>query len=577
MAFPASIGQRPAMICRPIALASLVGLSPACTSDPAVGPEGRADADPAGESAGPRDGAPGPAEPGADAIPDDGGAPGDPGPGADDADDPGADPDDGAAETGDAGPGDGSGSVPAPEGSSHAGFSPAATRYAIPDSGLPDGFFAATWQGGGRGWALLDLDGDGRPDLAQTSDPAASDARVLRDAAGPYWRVFRGGPDGFSPLAQRWSVPDSGLPDGFFAAFQTLDVRAWVTLDLTGDGRPELVQTADPARTGGFALRDGQGPYWRVWSSGANGFAPEATRWALPESGLGDGFFAAFMGWDTRHWGLHDLDGDGRPELVQTADPARPGGFAWRDAGGSFWRVWRASGARGFEGAAIRWALPESGLADGFFAATWHAAAPDTRFWTLRDLDGDGRADLAQTADPAVAGGVIWRDADGPFWRVFPGQAEGFGPPERLSVGDSGLSDGFFAAATASNPPSGPSRFWFLADLEADGRPELIQTADPARPGGFVHEDADGAFWRVFTLGDGGPPRRLPVPASGLSDGFFTAWWTDAPGGGERAWHLVDLDGDGRLDLVQTADPDRPGLIAPRDDAGAFWRVFRGR
>ncbi len=478
--------------------------------------------------------------------------------------------------------------APAPEASQHAGFEASARRWAVPESGLADGFFAASWLSGARGWALLDLTGDGRPDLVQTSDPEAEDGRIPRDADGPHWRVFEGGRDGFAPTATRWPVPESGLPDGFFAAFQTLDARAWITLDLTGDGRPDLVQTADPARPGGFVAADAEGAFWRLWENTGRGFAPEARRWSVPESGLSDGFFAGYMGWDARHWGLHDLDGDGRPELVQTGDPSRPGGFAWRDEAGPFWRVWRAAGASGFEGTPSRWAVPESGLPDGFFAASWHAAAPDTRFWTLRDLDGDGRADLTQTADPAAAGGAVWRDPEGPSWRVFPGRDGGFGPAERLAIGDSGLPDGFFATATASNPPAGPARFWFLADLEADGRPELVQTADPERAGGFAWRDAEGPSWRVLTLGEAGPssgsapgssgpPRCLPIPESGLADSFFTAWWTDPPGSGVRAWHLTDMNGDGRLDLVQTADPERPGLMAPRDADGPFWRVFLGR
>ena len=53
------------------------------------------------------------------------------------------------------------------------------------------------------------------------------------------------------------------------------------------------------------------------------------------------------------------------------------------------------------------------------------------------------------------------------------------------------------------------------------------------------------------------------------------AYWTDG-GNGQRAWFLADLDGDGRLDLVHTADPTRTGLYVFTDAQGAYWKVYRG-
>ena len=58
-------------------------------------------------------------------------------------------------------------------------------RFAVPSSGLPDGFFATLASSGQRFWRTVVLDGDGIRDLVQTADPALSSARVFEDAAGP--------------------------------------------------------------------------------------------------------------------------------------------------------------------------------------------------------------------------------------------------------------------------------------------------------------------------------------------------------------------------------------------------------
>ena len=456
------------------------------------------------------------------------------------------------------------------------GFSATYTRFSVPPSGLSDGFFSSGYTLGARGWIVIDLDGDRIPDLVQTSDSQNGSGYVWTDLTGPYWRVFKGTGSGFATTPARWSVPASGLPDGFFSAYYGYDTRHWSLYDLDGDGRPELIQPGDPSRAGGFVFTDAQGAYWKVWRSTAAGFASTAARLGVPASGLSDGFFSTAYCLDARCWGLYDLDGDGHLDLVQSADPAASGGKVWNDTSGAYWRVYNGS-ASGFAATARRFSVPASGLSDGFFSPSYASAAPGTRFWSLLDLDGDRRPDLVQTADPARSGGLVWTDGTGPSWRAFLGGATGFGTAVRVPVPASGLSDGFFAASYFASPTLGGQRVWMTLDLDGDGRPELLQTADTSRQGGYVFSDVQGAYWKVWRLGLGGAtgPARWGVPPSGLTDGFFSPYWTDSANG-NRSWFLRDLDGDGRQDLVQCADTTRSGLFVRSDAQGAFWKVYRG-
>lgn len=147
------------------------------------------------------------------------------------------------------------------------GFS-AAGSWPVPASGLSDGFYTSSSATGTRWWALLDMDGDHLPDLVQTGDPSRTGGYVFgAGTATPYWKVFRNTGAGFALTATNWPVPDIGLSDGPYVTFSATGTRWWSTLDMNGDGRVDLAQTGDPARTGGYVFPAvGAAPgSWRVF------------------------------------------------------------------------------------------------------------------------------------------------------------------------------------------------------------------------------------------------------------------------------------------------------------------------
>lgn len=453
-------------------------------------------------------------------------------------------------------------------------------RFAVPPSGLADGFFATDSSAGERTWATVDLDGDGVRDLVQTADPASADSRAFHDGAGSYWRFFKGSRSGFAATPERFAVPESGAADGFFATEVSSGPRAWLLVDLDGDRRPELVQTADPARSEGAAFRDAAGSYWRVFANGGASFSRVATRFPLPDAGLSAGFATANAANQAQQWRLFDVDGNGLLDLVQTANPQHTGAFVFSDAAGVFWkrtRMLRAGDAGTmamFASYTERFVVPPLASADGLFATAFASSPVGSRFWTTRDITGDGVADLVITADPARAGGAVWSDVTGPYWTVFRGLASGgFRSSEtRIALPPSGLGDGFYADGADG---SRPGRAWFVADLDADGYLELVQTMDPDRSERAAFRDDLGDYWRVYRLREGTlqrRPMRLGLPSSGTAGGFYARTASFA----SRVWNLVDLDGDGKQDLVQTASPADGGTHVWNDSAGAHWRVWFG-
>ena len=90
--------------------------------------------------------------------------------------------------------------------------------------------------------------------------------------------------------------------------------------------------------------------------------------------------------------------------------------------------------------------------------------------------------------------------------------------------------------------------------------------------------DATGSpYWKVYlNTGSGfGPAMNWMVPQNGTYEGIYS---TDLSG--SRNWTLVDLDSDGKVDLIQTSDPtkgqvwDRRGTLLESisEHWNRFWR-----
>lgn len=335
----------------------------------------------------------------------------------------------------------------------------------------------------------------------------------------------------------------------------------WSTVDLTGDGRPDLVHTADP--TTGQVFRGVIATNsWRVYPNTMTGFGA-LVDYGVPDPGnaIAEGFFRVTNLAGTKKWMLIDLDGTGAPELVHTANPAT--GNVWTAAanGAPEWRVYRALPTA--FGAVSSWAVPASGVAEGFSYPFTSLATPRGSWGTL-DVNGDRRADLVQTSNPA--NNAVF---PGPVWRVFPSAvaATGFSTTATAwSVPDAGApaTTGFSTLNSAASP-----NFWATIDLNGDGRADFVHTADPATGRSFNAAGADS--WRVYLgtpTGFSPTATTWPVPTDPAG---MTALDFNAITGG--TWTTLDLDGDKRPDLVSTADP-ATGRVWTDTMGRAEWRVY---
>jgi len=436
-------------------------------------------------------------------------------------------------------------------------FDATPVKIMVPDSGTSGGFYSSAMGDKKKHWALIDVTGDGMPDLIQTADPKTGNA-FGAEVKLPRWRVcVNDGGAMKENTKSMWTLPDSGTEGGFSTIVAGKTVRQWALLFVRNTTWPDLVQAQDPATGKVFDAGSPPSPqgYWGYWKlfniESMQKFNKKPGSIRLRPAGKDKGFNTLGAASGTDRWVMFDIDGNGMLDLVQTLDPAT--GKVWVKGGKKYWQVFRGADAGGSSMemgmyGATPWALPESGLADGF---TDVARSEGAKRWMIFDLDADKRPDLVQSADPKT--GKVWGAGTGkPYWKLFKGTESGFAAAAvNWPVPDSGTSSGFMSVV------SGGAQNWVTIDLDADGKVDLVQTSQ--NDGKVWGAGSKKHYWKLFKNTGSGfatSATEFAVPEMGLDVGFFAI----AQGVNTKQWVVVDIDGDRRLDLVQTADPTTGGV-----------------
>lgn len=397
---------------------------------------------------------------------------------------------------------------------------------------------AAMGCGSGGGASGADVDGS-------TLDGAPRDTPVAEAASDAAADVAPG------PVTFRRHTVDAAAAG---AAYATV-------ADLDGDGRPEIVASlygdlADNTVPGGEIAVYARGATLDDWTRTTVLTAAEEVRFpnrvtvadvsgdGRPDLVLAAGFLVcplmaphqacgAMLWWEQGDagWTRHalvtgsdrfytealvlDLDGDGRQDLVSV-------GERMAGADRAMTRVFRGvDGPDRFEPVPV-----DLGVGLGSFPSA-------------RDLDGDGDTDLAGAEFFVDGESAAWLENAGATWIRHVIDADS-GPSIQLSFVPDLLGDGVTRALLANHvndqdDPAGPRPALKLLDVPAD----------PTEP------------WPARVLADGFAVRK--------SEGFS---FQQAPG----VFGWGDLDGDGRLDVVQSGDGDPAVYWFRQTASGTFER-----
>jgi hypothetical protein len=297
--------------------------------------------------------------------------------------------------------------------------------------------------------------------------------------------------------------------------------------DLNNDGISDVI-AASPfaARVGGF---DAGAVF--VFTGGVSGALNPVNALVAPPPVAGS--TVGSVGYGVR---LTDVTGDDCLDIIA-------GCSSWDDGRGCVLVLPGGSGIAGHSTALLHvpGALPVDGLTAADFIADSIA---------LADLSGDGVRDVVAVARTADVGGVA--DA-GAIYVWFGGPMVGALPPgATLTVPGAEAND-----YLGSNYPSPPGLL--VAEVTGDGRPDVVAVtghADESRGKIYV--------WSGMAVsGAVGPTATLAVPGAHANDQLGRA---------EMGTWLVDMTGDGRLDIVSSAPQAQIGSVL---GAGAVY-LFAG-
>ena len=231
------------------------------------------------------------------------------------------------------------------------GFNAAPLAWPLPAGGglemdgTPVGFWSTNFQDntiGAHTWDFRDMNGDGLPDLIVTAFSDGFDFFVFDVGTDPHWSVYPNTGTGFDQTAIQWNLPPGGdvgngggSPVGYPVLSDEMQLadaqpgdQAWNTLDMNGDGLPDLTVTSEIPQGGSQVAFDGPFKHWRVYHNLGNGFAELPEQWAIPDGGkiFSSVMDTSFSWTDMRQssnygdevWRTLDLNGDSLVDLAVT-------------------------------------------------------------------------------------------------------------------------------------------------------------------------------------------------------------------------------------------------------------------
>ena len=513
------------------------------------------------------------------------------------------------------------------------GFGNASINFMVPDGGqisgsVSHGFvstngFISNNSDGNQAWGLVDMNADGKKDLVVfAQNDANGDDAVFDVANNPHWRVYFNGGSQFNSSGTDWSLPEGGKvvgntifgyngSSGFATSGSSDGNQSWSLFDINGDRLPDLVVTAQVDINGELTVFGlGTNNFWKVYLNSGTGFSTNAINYAIPQGGFMNngvyygftstaGIAAANSSEGNMTWGMLDMNGDDRPDLIVTSQVDLNGDNVIFGFGNSpYWKVFFNTGSA-FNTSAYNWSVPAGGYMSGsraFGFNTMNGLVANTtegnQTWSVMDINGDHRPDLVIASQNDLNGDNVVFGGSTPYWKVYLGNGGGFvsnvinwstptGGKLTTSVAHNFNS---FAYIPLSTEMEG-SMAWSVMDVTGDGKPDLVATgALDLNKDLTVFGLSSTPYWKLYRNNGNGFDGMVNfnVPSGGQIKttvfGFNTSNGnaSSSTKANNPTWTVTDINGDDQLDLVVTAERISNGgdIEVFGNGSNPFWKVY---
>ena len=511
------------------------------------------------------------------------------------------------------------------------GFLSPNTNWGAPNGGMINGgntfgfqalFGAAnpSHNTGSQNWGCMDMNGDNKPDLIVFAQLQAGNVTCFSPGANPYWKVYLNNGTSFSTSETSWTLPAGGkLTGGITYGFDNASGAAvtsdntgsqsWGLLDMNGDNKPDLVVFAQLQGGNVTSFSPSNSQYWKVYINTGSGFSTGVTNWSLPAGGsinggntLGFNNSAgqATTGHNTgsQTWAVKDMDGDGKSDLVVTAQLQAGNVTCFSPGSSQYWKVYSNTGS-GFSGTPVNWNLPNGGklvggVTYGFdnlggSASTFDNTGAQT--WALADLNGDQKSDLVVTAQLQAGNVTCFSPGSNQYWKVYTNNGSSFNstpinwtlPNGGAIIGGTtmGFNSTSFIAGSGQNTGS---QTWALSDFDSDNRPDLVICAQMQAGNVTCFSPGNAPYWKVYGNNGNGFNNNVvnwPIPlggklTGGITYGFdnlsSTAFSSDNTG--SQTWTVMDIDGDAKPNLVIMAQLQGGNVTSFSPSSSQYWKVY---
>lgn len=484
--------------------------------------------------------------------------------------------------------------------------------------------------GSSQAWSTKDMNGDGIADLVVTAEYNSTIINALQFGVGtnPHWKVYPGNGTSFSNTAIIWSTPVGGHYGFSFGSYgyigtngysnQEANSETWSLTDMNSDQMPDLVIYAQHSSTlnEDQQFNAGIAPYWKVYLNNGSGFNSSPINWATPiggsylSSGTNVGYInesgnACSNNVNCQTWSLSDLTGDGKPDLVVTAQHDLNIGAALQFGVGvnPYFKVYENTGSS-FSLTPITWSTPVGGkytasnVNYGYqtMIGISYSGSDSSQNWAIGDADGDGLMDLVLCAhyNSSVSAPEQFGSSGSRHWRIHRNTGSGFDPnitywttPDGGNYTANGQALGYTFPIINGLNFKDSSQTWTTTDIDGDHKPELVVMSEYFAVYNCYRQFGIGSnqYWKIYANKDSGfaatpviwsTPSGGAIINTGVVQGFVNEVGYSNQYTGSDSYRIADMNGDGKPDLTVFSEynttqsyPQQFGV-----PSAPYWKVY---